>query len=222
MSNSSTSAPVGCFPPADTAFGPVVQACRDDFDFTIAFEQYFFSILPASLLLLAAPLRIGYLRKLPKAVTGHKIQAGTKLVSTNIYPTRARRERKGCRLGPGRGGTKQRANRTSTDGHCSVCPSPAHLDSAVGEPVRGARPPPDRVRYRFLCVVRRQRDVLCPLIYRACPMPETVAHLECLPIRVPDPRCCHSPHLLAGHIAGYPHPGDIYRLLHPEGGAFGP
>lgn len=48
-----------CAPSADAAFGPAVaRECRDGFDFTLAFEQSIFVILPASLLLAAAPLRL--------------------------------------------------------------------------------------------------------------------------------------------------------------------
>ncbi|TIC95348.1 ABC transporter C family member 8 [Colletotrichum higginsianum] len=65
-----TSSSIGCFPTADDAFGPIVQNCRQGFDFTLAFEQCLFTILPALLLLLAAPLRLRHLAKLPRAVSG--------------------------------------------------------------------------------------------------------------------------------------------------------
>ncbi|KAK6224641.1 abc multidrug transporter [Colletotrichum tabaci] len=65
-----TSSSIGCSPTADDAFGPVVQNCRQGFDFTLTFEQCLFTILPALLLLLAAPLRIRHLAKLPHAVSG--------------------------------------------------------------------------------------------------------------------------------------------------------
>ncbi|KAH7122958.1 ABC transporter [Dactylonectria macrodidyma] len=35
----------------DDTFGPVVQGCQDDFDFTLRFEDIFFSILPSSIFL---------------------------------------------------------------------------------------------------------------------------------------------------------------------------
>lgn len=66
MSNISSAA--ACWPTADESFGPVVQDCRGDFDFTIAFEQYLFSILPACLLIIAGPLRLRYLTKSPSVV----------------------------------------------------------------------------------------------------------------------------------------------------------
>ncbi|KAL6836447.1 P-loop containing nucleoside triphosphate hydrolase protein [Trichoderma sp. SZMC 28015] len=61
-----------CAPTADAAFGPVVDAaCRDGFDFTLVFEQSIFVLLPASLLVLAAPLRLIQLRKSPIKVVDH-------------------------------------------------------------------------------------------------------------------------------------------------------
>ncbi|KAK4222045.1 ABC transporter [Podospora fimiseda] len=54
----------------DGAFGPAINGCRDDFDFTFAFEQYFFSLVPSGLFLLAAPIRIALLRKAPSKVDG--------------------------------------------------------------------------------------------------------------------------------------------------------
>ncbi|KAK2021657.1 ABC transporter [Colletotrichum zoysiae] len=69
-----TSSPIGCSPTADDAFGPIVQDCRYGFDFTLTFEQCLFTILPASLLLLVAPLRLRYLGKLPRAVAGDALR----------------------------------------------------------------------------------------------------------------------------------------------------
>ncbi|KAH0531953.1 hypothetical protein TsFJ059_000711 [Trichoderma semiorbis] len=61
-----------CAPTADAVFGPVVDAaCRDGFDFTLVFEQSIFVLLPASLLVLAAPLRLIQLRKSPIKVVDH-------------------------------------------------------------------------------------------------------------------------------------------------------
>ncbi|KAL7950242.1 P-loop containing nucleoside triphosphate hydrolase protein [Trichoderma barbatum] len=61
-----------CAPTADAAFGPVVDAaCRDGFDFTLVFEQSIFVLLPASLLVLAAPLRLIQLRKSSVKVGDH-------------------------------------------------------------------------------------------------------------------------------------------------------
>lgn len=49
---------------ADNTFGPAVGGgCRDDFDFTLLFEQSFFQIAPCALLLLLVPIRASQLRK---------------------------------------------------------------------------------------------------------------------------------------------------------------
>ncbi|PTB70684.1 P-loop containing nucleoside triphosphate hydrolase protein [Trichoderma citrinoviride] len=69
------SAPL-CAPTADAAFGPVVDAaCRGGFDFTLVFEQSIFVLLPASLLILVAPLRLIQLRKASVKVTDHVSRA---------------------------------------------------------------------------------------------------------------------------------------------------
>ncbi|KAJ5538214.1 hypothetical protein N7494_007693 [Penicillium frequentans] len=47
----------------DDAFGPQVKHCRGGFDFTLFFEECFFSIVPSALLLLALPLRYNQLRQ---------------------------------------------------------------------------------------------------------------------------------------------------------------
>lgn len=54
----------------DSSFGPVVSGCRDDFDFTLAFELYFFLIAPAALFLLVAPTRIYLLFGRDRCVDG--------------------------------------------------------------------------------------------------------------------------------------------------------
>ncbi|KAG2163329.1 hypothetical protein VTO58DRAFT_110787 [Aureobasidium pullulans] len=53
-----------CSPAADSAFGPAVEGCRRSFDFTFAFESYFFSIVPSVLLLCFAPLRLKTLSRI--------------------------------------------------------------------------------------------------------------------------------------------------------------
>ncbi|KAI8275314.1 ABC transporter atnG [Colletotrichum sp. SAR11_240] len=63
-----------CSLAADDSFGPIIQDCRDGFDFTLTFEQCLFTILPASLLLLVAPLRLFQLGKLPRAVSGNVLR----------------------------------------------------------------------------------------------------------------------------------------------------
>ncbi|KAJ6444580.1 ABC multidrug transporter [Purpureocillium lavendulum] len=65
-----------CAPTADAAFGPAVAAgCRGGFDFTLLFEQAVFVLLPASLLLVAAPLRLVRLAKAPVYVGAPKLRA---------------------------------------------------------------------------------------------------------------------------------------------------
>ncbi|KAG6365911.1 hypothetical protein INS49_000087 [Diaporthe citri] len=83
MSNISSAA--ACWPTADESFGPVVQDCRGDFDFTIAFEQYLFSILPACLLIIAAPLRLRHLSKSPSVVVAGNTFRLIKLAAVAVF-----------------------------------------------------------------------------------------------------------------------------------------
>ncbi|KUJ15922.1 P-loop containing nucleoside triphosphate hydrolase protein [Mollisia scopiformis] len=55
-----------CLQSSDNAFGPIVQGCRSNFDFTLLFEQSILSIGPAALFLLAAPPRLTSLFKSKK------------------------------------------------------------------------------------------------------------------------------------------------------------
>ncbi|KAI1336278.1 multidrug resistance-like protein [Xylariaceae sp. FL0016] len=80
---------VACFPSADALFGPVVEGCRDDFDFTLVFEQYFLSIVPASLLLIVAPLRLRHLNKLPRVVRGRSLRTVKCLCLIALWATQA-------------------------------------------------------------------------------------------------------------------------------------
>lgn len=48
---------------ADDVFGPAVQGCRNNFDFTLLFEQSLFQIAPCALLLLSLPVRASQLRQ---------------------------------------------------------------------------------------------------------------------------------------------------------------
>ena len=52
-----------CLPTADDVFGPVVSGCRQNFDFTLLFEQGILTLVPAALLLLVAPIRLLQLYK---------------------------------------------------------------------------------------------------------------------------------------------------------------
>lgn len=68
----------------DAAFGPVITGCRQDFDFTLSFQQYFFSVVPSAFLLLAGPLRILALRRQVAKVDGNVLKY-TKLVYKSLY-----------------------------------------------------------------------------------------------------------------------------------------
>ena len=60
--------PSGCL--NDNYFGPDVQGCRGDFDFTLQFEQIFLSILPACIFMSAAFVRMVVLIRRPTMVQG--------------------------------------------------------------------------------------------------------------------------------------------------------
>ncbi|KAK6085810.1 ABC multidrug transporter [Seiridium cupressi] len=78
------SSAISCSPAADDQFGPAIYGCRDNFDFTLTFEQYFFSIVPAAALLIIAPFRIRHLSALPKAVRGTLLRY-TKLAVISLW-----------------------------------------------------------------------------------------------------------------------------------------
>ncbi|KAF2495596.1 putative multidrug resistance protein [Lophium mytilinum] len=73
-----------CDASADTAFGPAVKGCRDNFDFTLAFEQYFFSIAPTVVFLLVAPLRLHHLSSKQNTVAGKPLRS-LKLIAIGIF-----------------------------------------------------------------------------------------------------------------------------------------
>jgi hypothetical protein len=54
----------------DLTFGPIVEGCRNDFDFTLLFEQIFFAIVPTSMFLVLAVLRISLLSSKQRLVGG--------------------------------------------------------------------------------------------------------------------------------------------------------
>jgi ATP-binding cassette subfamily C (CFTR/MRP) protein 1 len=58
----------------DAAFGPIVHGCRGNFDFTVAFEFYFFSLLPLTIVLLAVPLRVFFLRRFRAKVVASRVK----------------------------------------------------------------------------------------------------------------------------------------------------
>jgi len=80
MSNLLDPGTAPCLPTADDVFGPVVSGCRQDFDFTLLFEQSILTLVPAALLLLVAPLRLLQLYK-ANAKTRPALVGQIKLVS---------------------------------------------------------------------------------------------------------------------------------------------
>ncbi|KAF5020338.1 hypothetical protein F66182_7644 [Fusarium sp. NRRL 66182] len=62
----------------DNSFGPVVEGCRGDFDFTFRFQRIILGIVPATLFIAIALLRISALAFRPRIVGG-KLQQFTKL-----------------------------------------------------------------------------------------------------------------------------------------------
>lgn len=64
----------------DNDFGPIVRACRNEFDFTMLFEETILSATPSTLLMILAGARILYLRKRPRIVWARTFQL-LKLVS---------------------------------------------------------------------------------------------------------------------------------------------
>ena len=52
----------------DYTFGPVVEGCRDNFDFTAVFEQIFFSIIPSAFFILLGIIRIRHLGRKPRVL----------------------------------------------------------------------------------------------------------------------------------------------------------
>ena len=67
----------------DESFGPAVQGVRDDFDFTLLFEQVVLSIVPASIFLLFALFRVLSLIRKPRIIQGLCFQIA-KLVSCDV------------------------------------------------------------------------------------------------------------------------------------------
>ncbi|PIG85348.1 sulfonylurea receptor/ ABC transporter [Aspergillus arachidicola] len=68
-----TNVSIVCPPYSDNAFGPrITTACRN-FDFTLLFEDAFFSLLPAALFLLILPGRVLYLARASVKVRSHRL-----------------------------------------------------------------------------------------------------------------------------------------------------
>lgn len=58
----------------DDSLGPVVQGCRDDFDFTLRFERIFLAIIPAAVFIALSLPRIAYLSRKPRIVGAKSVQ----------------------------------------------------------------------------------------------------------------------------------------------------
>jgi ATP-binding cassette subfamily C (CFTR/MRP) protein 1 len=68
----------------DDTFGPTIQGCRDDFDFTIKFERIFFALVPGSIFILVFLTRILSLIRQRPIVNGTMLLSA-KLVSKDNY-----------------------------------------------------------------------------------------------------------------------------------------
>ncbi|KAI1382741.1 P-loop containing nucleoside triphosphate hydrolase protein [Hypoxylon trugodes] len=68
----------------DNAFGPAVQGCRGDFDFTIIFEKIFFTIIPAAVFIAICLPQIVYLSRKPE-ITGGALLRSIKCVAICTY-----------------------------------------------------------------------------------------------------------------------------------------
>ncbi|KAK7402406.1 hypothetical protein QQX98_011848 [Neonectria punicea] len=68
----------------DGSFGPGVQGCRGDFDFTQKFERIFFSIIPAAVFVAASIVRVAVLSQVPRIVEGRIFQY-LKLAVISVY-----------------------------------------------------------------------------------------------------------------------------------------
>lgn len=58
----------------DVSLGPQVVGCRDDFDFTVQFEQTFLSLVPAAIYIVLSLWRASQLRRKPIIVTAPHLQ----------------------------------------------------------------------------------------------------------------------------------------------------
>lgn len=76
-------ASLDCIANSDNQFGPRIDTDCRVFDFTLLFEDTFFTILPATLFLLLLPLRLRTLCRAPSKVTTYRL-AIYKLVSEGI------------------------------------------------------------------------------------------------------------------------------------------
>ncbi|KAK1757136.1 P-loop containing nucleoside triphosphate hydrolase protein [Echria macrotheca] len=71
--------------PDDELFGPAIQGCRDDFDFTIRFEKIFFSLIPASVFIAGSLTRALYLYTRRPVLIGGNVFRYLKLAVISVY-----------------------------------------------------------------------------------------------------------------------------------------
>lgn len=74
--------------PSDGSFGPTIgsPSCRGGFDFTLTFEDGVLSLLPQTLLLLLAPLRLATLRRRRRRVAAKSPLGHLKIVRKDRNP----------------------------------------------------------------------------------------------------------------------------------------
>lgn len=61
--------------PTDDRFGPSVQGCRSNFDFTLFFEQTILTVVPLLCLMLLGLGRVGMLARQKELVFGRMLKA---------------------------------------------------------------------------------------------------------------------------------------------------
>jgi hypothetical protein len=79
----------------DGSFGPAVQGCRGDFDFTQKFEQVVLSLIPTAVFLLLFCALVYRLAGRPRLVSGPYFQC-TKMVSTLLLVDNCKHRRVAC------------------------------------------------------------------------------------------------------------------------------
>ena len=79
----------------DGSFGPAVQGCRGDFDFTQQFEQVVFSVIPTAVFLMLSGPLLYRLADKPRLVSGPYFQ-WTKVVSALVDIRTCKQRRAVC------------------------------------------------------------------------------------------------------------------------------
>lgn len=78
---------------SDNSFGPGIQGCRGDFDFTIKFQKIFLSIVPSAVFVALSVTRIVYLARRRERIVAGKAFQYVKFVGTAIQIST------GCKVG---------------------------------------------------------------------------------------------------------------------------